>query len=170
MGIKTDCTDHDESVTTPLPQPPRLATLDREGSTRWEVSQLQKLGKAAVILGFVLMAIGALGVWLDNPPFSENGTERSAGLVCLVAAIGAGATAALDRRPRGMLIATSAGAIALILVAVDYFDISGTSGAEVGTGLIITLVGAAIATVASGAVAFALFKKPAPAAPTSEHA
>ena len=124
---------------------------------------MQKLGKAVVVLGFVLMAIGALGVWLDNPPFSENGTERSAGLVCLVVAIGAGATAALDHRPRGMLIATSAGAIALILALVDYFDISGTSGAEVGTGLLLTLAGAIIATVASGAVAFALFKKPVPA-------
>jgi hypothetical protein len=122
---------------------------------------LQKLGKGIVVLGFVLMAIGALGVWLDNPPFSENGTERSAGLVCLVAAVGAGATAALDRRPRGMLIATSAGAIALILALVDYADISGTSGASVGGGLVMTLAGAVIATMASGAVAFALFKKPA---------
>ena len=122
---------------------------------------MQRLGKAVVVLGFVLMAIGAFGVWLDNPPFSENGIERSAGLVCLVAAIGAGAVAALDRRPRGMLIATSAGAIALILALVDFFDISGTSGAEVGTGLLITLAGAIIATAASGAVAFALFKKPA---------
>ena len=126
---------------------------------------MQKFGKAVVVLGFVLMAIGTFGVWLDNPPFSDNGIERSAGLVCLVAAIGAGVTAALDRRPRGMLIATSAGAIALILALVDYLDISGTSGAEVGGGLMLTLAGAVIATVASGAVAFGMFKKPAPAAP-----
>jgi hypothetical protein len=68
-----------------------------------------------------------------------------------------------------MLIATSAGAIALILAGVDYADISGTSGAEVGTGLVMTLVGAAIATVASGAVAFALFKKPEGAATPTDH-
>ena len=126
---------------------------------------MQGFGKIVVVVGFVLMAIGALQVWSDNPPFSENGIDRSAGLVCLVVAIGAGAFAALDRRARGMLIATSAGAIALILALVDYADISGTSGAEVGTGLLLTLAGAAIATIASGAVAFAQFKKPA-AAPT----
>jgi peptidoglycan/LPS O-acetylase OafA/YrhL len=125
---------------------------------------VQNLGKVVVVAGFALMAIGALMVWTDNPPFSENGIDRSAGLACLVLAIGAGATAALDRRPRGMLIATSAGAIALILALVDYADISGTSGAEVGTGLLLTLAGAVIATVASGAMAFAMFKKPAPAA------
>lgn len=122
---------------------------------------MQKLGKVIVVAGFFLMAIGALMVWAHNPPFSENGTDRSGGLVCLVIAIGAGATAALDRRPRGMLIATSAGAIALILAVVDYADISSTSGADVGMGLLLTLAGAIIATVASGAVAFALFKKPA---------
>ncbi len=123
------------------------------------------MGKIVVVIGFGLMAIGALQVWLDNPPFSENGIDRSAGLVCLVVAIGAGAFAALDRRARGMLIATSAGAIALILALVDYADISSTSGAEAGTGLLVTLAGAAIATIASGALAFAQFKKPA-AAPT----
>ncbi len=121
---------------------------------------MQKIAKIVVVTGFALMAIGALQVWLDNPPFSENGIDRSAGLVCLVVAIGAGAFAALDRRARGMLIATSAGAIALILAVVDYADIKGTSGAEVGSGLLLTIGGAAIATVASGAVAFAQFKKP----------
>ena len=126
---------------------------------------MQGFGKIVVVAGFVLMAIGALQVWSDNPPFSENGIDRSAGLGCLVVAIGAGAFAALDRRARGMLIATSAGAIAFILALVDYADISGTSGAQVGTGLLLTLAGAAMATVASGAVAFAQFKKPATAAP-----
>ena len=121
---------------------------------------MQKIGKIVVVIGFILMTIGSLQVWLDNPPFSENGIDRSAGLVCLVVAIGAGATAALDRRARGMLIATSAGAIALILALVDYAEISSTSGAEVGAGLLLTILGAAIATIASGAVAFALFKKP----------
>jgi len=121
---------------------------------------VQGFGKIVVVAGFFLMAIGTFLVWLDNPPFSENGIDRSAGLVCLVVAIGAGAVAALDRRARGMLIATSAGAIALILALVDYADISGTSGAEVGTGLLLAIAGAAIATIASGAVAFAQFKKP----------
>jgi hypothetical protein len=125
---------------------------------------VQGFGKIVVVTGFVLMAIGTFLVWLDNPPFSENGIDRSAGLVCLVVALGAGAVAALDHRPRGMLIATSAGAIALILALVDYGDISSTSGAEVGTGLLLTLAGAATATAASGALAFALFKKPAPPA------
>jgi len=124
---------------------------------------VQKIGRIVVVIGFALMAAGSLQVWLDNPPFSQNGIDRSAGLVCLVVAIGAGGFAALDRRARGMLIATSAGAIALILALVDYADISGTSGAEVGSGLVLTIAGAAIATVASGAVAFALFKKPAAA-------
>lgn len=124
-----------------------------------------KLAKAIVLVGFLLMAAGAFGIWLDNPPFSENGTERNAGLVCLVVALGAGATAALDHRPRGMLVATSAGAIALILAAVDYADIAGTSGAAAGTGLVMTLAGAVIATVASGAAAFGMFKKPAGALP-----
>lgn len=124
---------------------------------------MQGFGKIVVVAGFVLMAIGALQVWSDNPPFSENGIDRSAGLVCLVVAIGAGAFAALDHRARGMLIATSASAIALILALVDYADISGTSGAEVGSGLLLTIAGATIATVASGAVAFAQFKKPAAA-------
>jgi hypothetical protein len=126
-----------------------------------------RLTKFAVVAGFALMAIAAFLTWSDNPPFSENGIDRSAGVVTLVIAIGCGLIALLDRRPRGMLIAVSAGALALILTVADYADISGNSGASVGTGLLLSIVGAAIATVAAGVSAFSTFKKPA--APASDH-
>jgi uncharacterized membrane protein len=110
-------------------------------------------------LGFVLVAAGALLTWSDNPPFSENGTERAGGVFALVAAIGAGAIAFVDRRPRGAIIAVSAASLILLATVVEAIDLSSGSG-SVGTGLYVALAGAGLATAASGLLAFSLFRKP----------
>ena len=118
--------------------------------------------KLAMFLGFGLIIAGALMTWSDNPPFSESGLERTSGLFALVAALGAGGIALVDRRPRGAIIAISASALVLIATIVELIDLSSGSGG-VGSGLYIAVAGAAIATAASGLLAFSLFKKPAEA-------
>ncbi len=73
--------------------------------------------------------------------------------------MGAGLIALADRRPRGAIIAVSAAALILIAVVIEFLDISSGSG-SVGTGLVLALVGAIVATVSSGLLTFSLFKKP----------
>lgn len=115
--------------------------------------------RPAMLLGFALIVAGAFLTWSDNPPFSESGVERTAGLFALVAAAGAGVIALLDRRPRGAIIAVSAAALILIAAVVDLLDISSGTGSA-GAGLWLALVGAVVASVASGLLTFSLFKKP----------
>jgi hypothetical protein len=99
--------------------------------------------------------------WSDNPPFSESGIERTSGIFSLVVAIGAGAIALVDRRPRGAIIAISAASLVLIATLVELIDLSSGSGSP-GAGLYVSAAGAALATAASAILAFSLFKKPAP--------
>jgi hypothetical protein len=123
--------------------------------------------RLAMFLGFGLIVVGAFMTWSDNPPFSQTGVERTSGIFALVAAIGAGVIALMDRRPRGAIIAISASALVLIAAVVELLDLSSGSG-KIGTGLYLALAGAVLATVASGLLAFSLFKKPS-AATTSGH-
>lgn len=115
-----------------------------------------------MLLGFALIVGAAFLTWSDNPPFSETGIERAAGLFTLVAALGAGAIALFDRRPRGAIIAVSAAALVLIATLVDLLDLSSGSG-EPGSGLYLSIAGACLATVTSALLTFSLFKKPAEA-------
>jgi len=120
--------------------------------------------RLAMFLGFVLIIVGAFLTWSDNPPFSENGVERTSGLFALIAAVGAGGIALVDRRPRGAIIAISASALVLIAAVVELLDISSGSG-DPGFGLYLAVAGACLATAASGLLAFSLFKKPAATPP-----
>jgi hypothetical protein len=113
-----------------------------------------------MLLGFGLIVAGAFLTWSDNPPFSENGIERTSGVFALVVALGAGAISIADRRPRGAIIAISAATLVLIATVVELIDVSSGSGAP-GAGLYLALAGALVATASSGLVAFSLFKKPA---------
>ena len=112
-----------------------------------------------MFLGFALIILGAFLTWSDNPPFSESGIERAGGVFALVSAAGAGVIALLDRRPRGAIIAISASSLVLIAAVVELIDLSSGSGGP-GTGLYLALTGAALATAASGLLAFSLFRKP----------
>jgi hypothetical protein len=118
--------------------------------------------RLAMFLGFGLIVAGVFLTWSDNPPFSQTGLERTSGVFALIAALGAGGIALVDRRPRGAIIAISASALVLIAAVVALLDISSGSGAP-GLGLYVSAAGAALATAASGLLAFSLFKKPAPA-------
>jgi hypothetical protein len=115
--------------------------------------------RLAVLAGFALVVVGVFFAWSDNPPFSENGIERTSGVFALVAAAGAGVIALVDRRPRGAIIAVSAAALILIAVLVELIDLASGSGAP-GTGLYISFAGAALATAASALLAFSLFRRP----------
>jgi hypothetical protein len=115
--------------------------------------------KLVMLLGFALVIVGAFLTWTDNPPFSESGIDSASGLFTLIAAIGAGGIALVDRRPRGAIIAISAASLILIAAVVEYLDVSSGPGSA-GAGLYLALAGAIIATVASGLLAFSLFKKP----------
>jgi hypothetical protein len=110
-------------------------------------------------LGFVLTIVSAFMTWSDNPPFSDTGFERAGGVFALVVSIGAAVILMLDRRPRGAIIAISGSALVLIAVVVELLNI-GSSAASTGSGVYLALVGAIIATVASGLLTFGLFKKP----------
>lgn len=118
-----------------------------------------------MFLGFGLIIVSAFLTWSDNPPFSENGIERTSGLFALIVAVGAGVIALADRRPRGAIIAISASALVLIAAVVELLDISSGSPRP-GFGLYVAVAGACLATVASGLLAFSLFKKPSSAAPS----
>jgi hypothetical protein len=113
-----------------------------------------------MLLGFTLVILGTFLTWSDNPPFSEAGTERTSGIFALVAAAGAGVIALFDRRPRGAIIAISASSLILIAAVVELIDLASGPGGP-GSGLYLALAGAVLATVASGLLAFSLFKKPA---------
>ncbi|MGE0653599.1 MAG: hypothetical protein AB7P12_17930 [Alphaproteobacteria bacterium] len=115
--------------------------------------------RLAMFIGFALIIVGVFLTWSDNPPFSENGIERTSGLFAFIAAGGAAIIALLDRRPRGAIIAISASALVLIAAVVDLLDISSGTGSP-GQGLYVALAGAVLATVASGLLTFSLFKKP----------
>lgn len=121
--------------------------------------------KIAALLGFALVVAGAFLTWSDNPPFSETGLDRTSGLFALLVALGAGAIVALDRRPRGAIIAISAASLAVIATVVELLDISSGSGSP-GAGLYLAIAGALVATAASGLLAFSLFKKPVDSAST----
>ena len=112
-----------------------------------------------MLLGFALIAVGTFLTWSDNPPFSQTGVERTSGLFALVASIGAGVIALLDRRPRGAIIAVSVASLVLIAAVVELLDVSSGSGGP-GSGLYLSLAGAILATAASGLLAFSLFRKP----------
>jgi hypothetical protein len=112
-----------------------------------------------MFVGFGVIIVGAFLTWSDNPPFSENGLERTSGVFALVVSLGAAAIALADRRPRGAIIAISASTLVLIAAVVELLDISSGSG-DPGIGLYLALAGALMATAASGLHAFSLFKKP----------
>ena len=114
-----------------------------------------------MLLSFAIIVVSCFLTWSDNPPFSQTGVDRTAGLFVLVAAIGAGVIALMDRRPRGAIIAVSASALVLIATVVELIDVSSGSGGP-GNGLYLALAGACLATATSGLLAFSLFKKPAP--------
>jgi hypothetical protein len=115
--------------------------------------------RAFMLGGFALVVVGAFMTWSDNPPFSEAGVERTAGVFSLLMAIGAGVIALFDRRPRGAIIAISAASLVSVATLVELIDVSSGSGAP-GTGLYVSLAGALLATAASALLAFSLFKKP----------
>lgn len=115
--------------------------------------------RLAMFLGFGLIILGVFLTWSDNPPFSETGFERAGGLFALIAATGASLIALFDRRPRGAIIAVSAAALILIAAVVDLLDISAGAG-ELGSGIVLAVAGAILASVASGLLTFSLFKKP----------
>ena len=113
-----------------------------------------------ILFGFAVVVVSTFFTWSDNPPFSESGIERTAGLFALIASAGAGVIALLDRRPRGAIIAVSAASLALIAIIADILEISSGTG-SIDTGLLLALAGALLAIVASGLLTFSLFKKPA---------
>jgi peptidoglycan/LPS O-acetylase OafA/YrhL len=115
--------------------------------------------------GFLLIVIGAFTPWARIGPFTTNGTEGD-GVLTLLLALGGSVLAFFDKRPRGMLIATSAAGLALVIGAVSFLDIS--ADVDVGYGLYMTIVGALIATLASGVLAFGLFKRPGGPVQTSD--
>jgi len=119
--------------------------------------------RLAIVLGFAAVAAGAFLTWSDNTPFSQSGVERTAGLFAIVAALGAGIIALVDRRPRGAIIAVSAGSLVVIATLVELIDLASGPGSP-GTGLYVSLAGALLATAAAGWLAFSLFRKPDAAA------
>ena len=78
-------------------------------------------------------------------------------MLTLTLAVLGGAIGLFDRRPRGMLIAVSAAALALLFALVELLDIEGSTG----SGLYLTILGALVATATAGVLAFNLFKRPA---------
>jgi uncharacterized membrane protein (UPF0136 family) len=126
-------------------------------------------GKMAMTFGFALVFVGTFMPWADFDPFTETGLDRE-GVIILLLATAGGVIGFFERRPRGMLIATSCGAVCIAASLINIIDIAG-SPAAIGIGLYFTAFGAVLATVAGGALAFSLFKRPAaerPAPPDAE--
>jgi hypothetical protein len=122
--------------------------------------------KIALFLGLAAMLAGAFLPWTKIGPFSASGTEGD-GLVTLVLALGGGVIAFFGRRPRAIIIATSAAGLALIVAFLSYIDVSG--GQEVGSGLYLTLAGGLVATAAGSMLFFRILKVPG-ASPPGSHA
>lgn len=121
--------------------------------------------KAFLFTGFGLVIAGAFLPWAKLGPFSENGLDGD-GAITLILGAGGAVVAFTDKRPRGMLIAVSVAALALVIGIVDYVDVADSEIATVGSGLYLTIVGSVLAVIAAGVLAFSLFKKPVPASAT----
>ncbi len=117
--------------------------------------------KAVLTAAFVAIAIGAFMTWSELDDFTKNGFDRGNGFATLVLGIAGIVGTVLGRRPRAVLISASSALLCLLLGLIDYADISNTS-ADVGSGLYLTLAGAAIATVTAGALTFTILRKPEP--------
>jgi uncharacterized membrane protein len=130
---------------------------------------LRLVFKAVSLAGFVLLAAGVFMTWSDNPPFSTKGIDESDGLLALVIAIVGIVTTVFGRRPRAVLINASAAGLALIIALLNLIDVS-SSVADVGSGLYLSLAGAAVATAAAALLMFVSLKQPdqtsRPSAPT----
>ena len=115
--------------------------------------------RPAIFLGFALIVFAAFLTWSDNPPFSETGIERTGGVFALVASAGAAIITAVDRRPRGAIIAVSVASLVLIAAVVELVDIASGPGGP-GPGVYLGLAGAVLAAAGSALLAFGLFRKP----------
>lgn len=124
---------------------------------------LSLLLKAVLTAAFAAIVVGAFMTWSELGDFTENGFDRGNGFVTLILAIAGIVGTVLGRRPRAVLISASSALLCLLLGLIDYADVSSGS-AGVGSGLYLTLAGAAIATVTAGALTFTILRKPEPAA------
>lgn len=115
--------------------------------------------RLTMFLGFAAVIVGTFLTWSDNPPFSETGLERAAGVFALVASALAGGIALVDRRPRGAIIAVSAATLVLIATATELLNLA-SGAADPGAGLYLSFAGAVLATAAAAAFTFSLFKRP----------
>jgi peptidoglycan/LPS O-acetylase OafA/YrhL len=116
--------------------------------------------KAVLTAALVAIVAGAFMPWSELDAFKENGLDRN-GIATLVLALAGILGTILGRRPRAVLISASSALLCLLLGLIDYADVSGGS-ADVGSGLYLTLAGAAIATVTAGALTFTILRKPEP--------
>jgi hypothetical protein len=120
--------------------------------------------KAILTAAFAMIVAGAFLPWSELGAFKENGVDGN-GIVTLILACAGIVGTVLGRRPRAVLISVSSALLCLLLGLLDYADISSGS-ADVGTGLYLTLAGAALATLTAGALTFAILRKPEPTSPS----
>jgi hypothetical protein len=114
--------------------------------------------KAVLTVAFAMIVAGAFMPWSELGAFKENGVDGN-GVVTLVLGIAGLIGTVMGRRPRAVLISSSSALLALLLGLLDYADVSSGS-ANVGSGLYLTLAGAALATVTAGVLTFTILRKP----------
>jgi hypothetical protein len=119
--------------------------------------------RVALTATFVALGIGAFLPWSESGPFSENGVEGN-GLATLVLAIAGVLATVLGRRPRAVLIAVSSAIVSLIVGLLDLSDVD-SAGADVGSGLWLTIAAAAAATSIASVQTFTVLRRPEATSP-----
>ena len=106
--------------------------------------------------GFALVFIGAFLPWARLGLFSKAGTDGDGVITLILAAFGI-VLILVAKSKMAALISAIIGGLALAIGIYDFNDVESTKvtvlatsvSAEVGTGLILTIIGSLVATVAS---------------------
>jgi hypothetical protein len=114
--------------------------------------------KAVIGASFTAVLIGAFLPWSESGPFTETGVEGNGVATVVLAAAGIMAVV-VGRRPRAVLIATSAALVSLLICLIDFADVS-SGRSNVGAGLYIGLAGSVVAVLASGGLTFSILRRP----------